>query len=107
MVSIYGPRDSKFDPIVREKEARIAALGAERDADLRAVYSKMVEKGEWSKFRRYAEYQYGLIPFLEPITEDEEANFDIDLEAWLFCLACPEQIPERMKLAAGWIRAKG
>jgi len=76
-------------------------------ADLHAVYSKMVEKGEWSKFRRYAEYQYGLIPFLEPITEDEEANFDIDLEAWLFCLACPEQIPERMKLAAGWIRAKG
>ena len=44
MVSIYGPRDSKFDPIVREKEARIAALGAERDADLRAVYSKMAEK---------------------------------------------------------------
>jgi hypothetical protein len=27
--------------------------------------------------------------------------------AWLFCLACPEQIPERMKLAAGWIRARG
>ena len=32
---LYGPQDSKFDPIVREKEARIAALGAERDADLR------------------------------------------------------------------------
>ena len=76
-------------------------------ADLHAVYSKMVEKGEWSKFRRYAEYQYGLIPFLEPITEDEEANFDIDLEAWLFCLACPEQIPERMKMVAEWIGKRG
>jgi len=48
MVSIYGPRDSKFDPIVREKEARIAALGAERDAlladnaKLRAAASNLI-----------------------------------------------------------------
>ena len=75
-------------------------------ADLHAVFSKMVEKGKWPKFRRHAEHQYGLIPFIEPITEDEEANFDIDLEEWLFCLACPEQIPERMRMAANFIRGR-
>jgi hypothetical protein len=47
MVSIYGPRDSKFDPIVREKEARIAALGAERDALLanNAKLRELLHKG--------------------------------------------------------------
>ena len=58
-------------------------------ADIYAVYSKMVERGEWDSFRLRAIFVY-----------DGESSF----EAWLFCLAAPDQIPERMAMAAEWVR---
>ena len=59
-------------------------------ADLHAVYSKMVRKGEWEEFEALmwekwpdvGSFKHGIAKYV----------------AWLFCLACPEQIPERMKL---------
>ena len=71
-------------------------------ADLHAVYSKMVERKEWEEFQNHMVYKYR-----EVEKDDYTRWFVAAFEKWLFCLACPEQLPERMKLAAGWIRAKG
>jgi hypothetical protein len=71
-------------------------------ADLHAVYSKMVERKEWEEFQNHMVYKYR-----EVEKDDYTRWFVAAFEKWLFCLACPEQIPERMEMAAGWIRAKG
>ena len=70
--------------------------------DLHAVYSKMVDRKEWEEFQNHMVYKYR-----EVEKDDYTRWFVAAFEKWLFCLACPEQLPERMKLAAGWIRAKG
>jgi len=73
-------------------------------ADLHAVYSAMVEKGEWERFLNYCEGKPGSYIYL-----DDYGHIHIQPQtfAWLFCLACPEQIPERMKMVAEWIRERG
>ena len=64
--------------------------------DLYAVYSRMVEKKEWKEFWGEAHKCKYAPPYGQP-----------EFTAWLFCLNCPDQIPERMKMAAGWIREMG
>ena len=58
-------------------------------ADLHAVYSAMMRKGEWAGFieKTYEDWA-------TEVYGPQAGEFI----AWLFCLACPEQIPERMKL---------
>ncbi len=59
-------------------------------ADLHAVYSAMVRKGEWEEFEALmwekwpdvGSFKHGIAKYA----------------AWLFCLAHAEQIPERMKM---------
>ena len=60
-----------------------------------AVYSMMVEKGEWGQF----------IDWIDATQEIPLEN-NGDGHAWLFCLNCPEQIGERMKMACDFIRNK-
>ena len=62
-------------------------------ADLHAVYSALMRKGEWEEFYWWMIIENNDVPFVE----NKSA-------AWLFCLDHPEQIPERMKLAADWIK---
>ena len=75
---------------------RTLATPADRDA----VYSAMVTKEEWKSFIEFASEEWA--------RPQGYVNMNVyDFTAWLFCLNCPEQIPERMKLAAGWIRERG
>lgn len=60
-------------------------------ADLHAVYSKMVEKGRWLDFLAFASTSACQLP--------EKVSFT----AWLSCYGCPDQIAERMEMAAEWI----
>ncbi len=61
-------------------------------ADLHAVYSRMVEKGEWDDFNDIA---------IETLVRLSDHLFTTsELNAWLFCLNCPEKIPARMVMAA-------
>ena len=63
-------------------------------ADLHAIYSKMVEKGEWDAFDNWSWwYRKGAEP-------------KVAHSVWLFCLNCPEQIPERMVMVAEWIERR-
>lgn len=63
-------------------------------ADLYAVYSKMVEKGEWEGF-------------IERMWSIPPTGFIDTFTAWLSCYGCPEQIPERMKMAAEFLEGRG
>lgn len=63
-------------------------------AGLHAVYSRMVENGEWERFQRKA--------YIESQLKAIDGTFD----AWLFCLNCPEQIGERMKMVVEFERRK-
>lgn len=69
-------------------------------ADLGAVYSKMVEMKNWDgEFIVYA------------ITEWQRTNCFVDADvgefsAWLFCLNHPEQIADRMELAAEFLEGR-
>ena len=69
-------------------------------ADLYAVYSSMVELGEWDEFWAYANSHPVAMP-------GKEAYYHDDFAKWLFCLNAPGQIPERMAMAANFIREMG
>ena len=64
--------------------------------DLCAVYSKMVERGEWEKFFDELYSKWWATHLTTAPAED--------FAAYLFCLAAPDQIPERMAMAAEWVR---
>ena len=69
--------------------------GFDAPADLHAVFSAMVSKGEFGAFESYAysvwddrfPYQKRQIPFIP----------------WLFCLSDPSQIGEMMEMVANFI----
>jgi hypothetical protein len=61
--------------------------------DLHAVYSAMEAKGEWEEF---VDHCMSKLTWAECLPQS--------ITAWLFCLNHSEQIPERMKLAAEWIK---
>lgn len=63
--------------------------------DLHAVYSKMVGKGEWDTFFFWV--HKGM--WVDPWT-------DVMFAAWLSCYGTPDQIPERMAMAAEWIEGR-
>ena len=65
-------------------------------ADLHAVYSAMVRKGEWIDFYRYSWLKGGGI---SGGNNHEERHV-----SWLFCLDAPEQIPARMKMVVEFIK---
>ena len=65
-------------------------------ADLHAVYSRMVELGEWEEF----------INFIDKSIQDIPLEKNGDGHAWLFCLNAPDQIPERCKMVAEWMKGK-
>ena len=76
---------------------RTFATPADRDA----VYSAMVAKEEWEKFYRYMYRNY--------CSQEGGKFFEFPpsyFTAWLFCLNCPEQIPERMKMATNFIKER-
>ena len=82
-----GDVDDDGDQIIRYYET---------PTDLHAVYSKMVERGEWDEF-------YG--DMLD--VKMKETNFRMmlsDFTAWLSCYGCPDQIPERMGMAAEFLK---
>ena len=68
--------------------------------DLHAVFSAMVAKGEWEweAFCNYAMDAYG-----EYWKEPESITDTFHFTAWLSCLNHPEQIGERMEMAANFI----
>jgi hypothetical protein len=68
-------------------------------ADLHAVFSRMVENGEWDAFEAEMMTQKML---LERVDDLLMTNFD----AWLFCLNCPGEIPEMMKMVLEFERWK-
>jgi hypothetical protein len=65
-------------------------------ADLFTVYGKMVERGEWLEF----------IDWIDE-TQDIPLEQNGDGHAWLFCLAAPDQIGERMEMASAWLKERG
>jgi hypothetical protein len=67
-------------------------------ADLHAVFSRMVEKEEWEGFEAEAHQIY--------IHQVSEFCYREAYAAWLFCLDCPDQIPERMKMVLEFERWK-
>ena len=69
-------------------------------ADLHAVYSRMVEKGEW---RAFGEVAY--IKWLSTI-KSAKGLTPHEFNAWLFCLNAPDQIPERLSMAAKFINER-
>lgn len=75
-------------------------------ADLHAVYSRMVERGEWEEFLKFAaEVSAGF--FINYADKSGEIQFyGFRFISWLFCLNCPDQIEERMRMAAEWIARK-
>jgi len=66
-------------------------------ADLGAVYSKMVERGGWVKFYRYARMFARCAGIYYP------PEF---FPMWLFCLNHPEHIADRMDLAAEFLEGR-
>lgn len=92
-----------IDPEVISYEFGIGARTYNRTftlpTDLHAVYGAMVRKGEWSNFIDHA----------KEIFNSCEGNYrqfywTEDFTAWLFCLNEPEQIGERMQLAADFLK---
>ena len=63
--------------------------------DLHAVYSKIVERGEWKLF-----YWYLYDEEAVPVKQSEYV-------VWLFCLNAPDQIEERLDMAASFIEERG
>lgn len=70
--------------------------------DLHAVYSKMCKKGGWAEFQNEMVYK-----FREIEKDDYTRWFIANFEKWLFCLNCPDEILERMKMVAEFIKGKG
>jgi len=68
--------------------------------DLHTVYSRMVELGEW---RAFGEVAY--IKWLSTI-KSAKGLTPHEFNAWLFCLNAPDQIPERCKMVAEWMKGK-
>lgn len=64
--------------------------------DLFAVFSKMVENGEWEEFVFYIEQKY----------KHGYAIRGAQNIAWLSCYGIPDQIPERMKMAVNFIEGR-
>ena len=67
--------------------------------DLYVVYNKMVEKGEWAKFEEFMEDYF----ISKKYDSEDFVIANKSFTAWLFCLNAPDQIEERLKMAAGWI----
>lgn len=96
----FSYEDQLIGHIENDNEYRTRTFST--PADLHAVYSKMVEKVEWPEFMTFAgrEHDKGL-----DIINSKTWGFFFT--AWLFRLNAPDQIPERMKMVAGWIKSKG
>ena len=68
--------------------------------ELHAVYSRMVEIGEWDDYISHGQYAYRW-------PSPRELEISAAFITWLFCLNAPDQIPARMKMVAEWIRERG
>ena len=67
--------------------------------DLYAVFSKIALQWEWGKFDTFMLNKwYDQFPFQE---------WKMPYIQWLSCYGCPEQIGERMSMAAEFIRERG
>ena len=76
-------------------------------ADIYAVYSRMVELGEWEEFCEYADEIWGRNPILSKLWWESADDWQFPLlSSWLSCYGCPEQIPDRMKMAATFIEER-
>ena len=62
--------------------------------DLIALYEAIHGEGKWDDFFWW-------------IDERSPSPFEAEANAWLFCLNAPDQIPERCKMVAEWIRERG
>ena len=103
-----GPRDAKeFRCQKCRKKAPYPGINILKNRtfatpdDLHAVYSAMVRKGEWNGWMNYANMKCGWKDF-DPI-RDNAFNY---LCQYIFCLNAPEQIEERMKMAAEFMEGK-
>ncbi len=84
--------DEEAKPIHRCNKAKTFTT----PADLWAVYSKMVEKGEWDAFMS-SQYTIFVISARPRIIHIDEFT------AWLSCYGIPDQIPARMEMAANFV----
>ena len=63
--------------------------------DLIALFEAIHGEGRWESF------------FWWVVSNDPSSRIgSCETAAWLFCLNAPDQISERMKMAAGWIRER-
>ncbi len=69
-------------------------------ADLGAVYSRMVEREDWAKFLDYSIDRYPIAP-LKSVCDECDRWL-----AWLLGLNHPEQIADRMELAAEFLEGR-
>ena len=61
--------------------------------DLIALYEAIHGEGKWDDFFWW-------------IGERSPSPFEAKANAWLFCLNAPDQIPERCKMVAEWMKGK-
>jgi|GEM_PF-4201014 len=83
-----GDVDEEGDQVIRHYDT---------PADLHAVYSAIVRKGEWDRFMNFANMTCRW-DNLDPI-RDNVFNY---FTAWLFCLASPDY-EERCQMVADWL----
>lgn len=95
----FDPNSGITDNDCKTFETYGVILTGDPVKDLFAVYSKMVERGEFGKFVEDTYYPW----------EEKYKLFGPDqgeFMAWLSCYGCPDQISERMSMAAEWIRRR-
>lgn len=70
-------------------------------ADLFAVYGKLVETDRWKKFIAYCEGKPGSYVY-----SDDYGDIHIQSQSvtWLFCLATPSEIPDRMAMVYNFLK---
>ena len=91
----------EYSSIQPEKGGPIVPRTFSTPADLYAVYSKMVEREEWEDY-----YVHAMTMYRESLNFLWKHIDDRTFSAWLFCLNCPDQIEERMSMAAKFLKSR-
>lgn len=82
------------------KEKESARRTFTTEDDMLALYRKLFDEKRWHKFTVFAKTRFSFNDY-----DQVHTNIETGFYAWLFCLNCPEQIPERCKMVArfyGW-----
>lgn len=99
-IDLYRKDDIRYEQVIPVPQNRTFTT----PTDLFAVYGKIYADGKWDDFQDWAFERYEIGDAMG--NEGEHWYFNGAFTAWLFCLAAPDQIGERMEMAAAFLKER-